>query len=209
MALDSYSGLKTTIAELLERDDLTDHIDDFIDLAEARHQRDIRIRDMLTRAPLTIGARYVSVPSGYLQAETLRILTDANSNDLGCFVVEHVNLDKMNRIRRTTTGQPTNFTVHAEIEFDRTPDQNYGGEIIYYAPLTALSDSNTTNALLTRAPDAYLYGALLASAPFLLHDERISVWAELYTSTRDRLNALDRRARHTGPLFSRPTGILP
>ena len=35
MALDSYTNLKTAIANFLARDDLTSEIDDFIDLTEA------------------------------------------------------------------------------------------------------------------------------------------------------------------------------
>ncbi len=39
MALDTYSGLKTTIADYLNRDDLTSAIPSFITLAEAKFNR--------------------------------------------------------------------------------------------------------------------------------------------------------------------------
>ena len=46
MALDTYANLKTAIADFLNRDDLTSSIDDFIDLAEAQMNREVRHWDM-------------------------------------------------------------------------------------------------------------------------------------------------------------------
>ena len=42
MALTTYSTLKAEIASYLNRDDLTTHLDTFIDLAESRLNRDLR-----------------------------------------------------------------------------------------------------------------------------------------------------------------------
>ena len=49
MALDTYSNLKTEIASYLNRDDLTTNIDTFIDLAESRHAKDLRLREMAVK----------------------------------------------------------------------------------------------------------------------------------------------------------------
>lgn len=201
MSLDTYAGLKQEIADTLDRDDLTSFIDSFIDLAEARHQREIRIREMIVRATVSAADRYLALPTGFLQMSMLRLLTNPVT------VLAEVSLHEMNRRRQETTGKPIFFTVHEEIEFDRSPDQSYTAEMIYHAKLTALSDTNTSNALLTRAPDAYLYGALGAAAPFLSDDERLTVWAQLYQSAVDALNVMDRR--RAGPLVSRVAGATP
>ncbi len=42
MALTYYTGLKTSIADFLNRDDLTSVIPDFVALAEAQINRDVR-----------------------------------------------------------------------------------------------------------------------------------------------------------------------
>ena len=73
MALDTYDGLKQSIIDHLDRDDLSDQVDDFIDLAEARHKREIRIMDMVERDPVTFVTRFVDLPSRYLQARALRL----------------------------------------------------------------------------------------------------------------------------------------
>lgn len=203
MALDSYSNLKTAIANYLDRDDLTDYVDDFIDIAEARHKRDIRIREMLTRSSLTVDDRYVDLPTGYLEAQTLRLLTDPVT------VLLEVNLHEMNRIRVESTGKPEFFSIHTQIEFNIDPDESYSGEIVYYKALTALDGSNTSNDLLTRAPDAYLYAALSAAEPFLMNDPRVQLWEALYQNAVDGLTKSDRRSRRSGPQISRVAGATP
>ena len=62
MALDTYSNLKTEIASYLNRDDLTSNIDTFIDLAESRHAKDLRLREMAVNSTDTTvsGTKYIS-----------------------------------------------------------------------------------------------------------------------------------------------------
>jgi hypothetical protein len=90
-----------------------------------------------------------------------------------------------------------------------TPAETYTGEIIYYGSVTALSGSTSSNAILSKAPDLYLYAALMAAAPFLGADERIQTWGTLYKSGVEALNARARQARVVGPLVSRVAGATP
>jgi len=203
MALDSYANLKTAIADFLDRDDLVNNIDDFIDLAEARHKREILIRAMLARSQATLGARFLSLPTRFNKMKTLRLLTTPVT------VLTELNIENMNLERDEVTGKPTFFTVHEEIEFNVTPDDAYIAEIIYYADFLPLDDTNTSNGLLVRAPDAYLYGSLVASAPFLASDERIQVWDTMYGAARDGLLLSDRQARVGTALTSRVQGATP
>ena len=50
MALTNYTGLKASIADFINRDDLTSVIPDFISLAEAQINRDIRHWKMEARS---------------------------------------------------------------------------------------------------------------------------------------------------------------
>lgn len=201
MPLSTYDELQASIADHLDDTDLTNQIQDFIRLAEARHQREIRIREMLTRAALTVDDRYVDFPTAYLEAKTLRLLTSPVT------VLTYLNLHEMNQTRRETTGKPQYFTEHAQFEFDVSPDESYSGEVIYFQAQTALSDLAPSNDILDRAPDVYLYGSLLASAPFLVNDERIRTWGDLYLNAKNELNATDRR--RIGPLIARAAGPTP
>jgi len=209
MALDTYSGLKSAIADHLDNADLDSQIDDFIDIAEAKHKREVRIREMLKRATITIDDRFLTIPADFLQPKTLRIFTGLTSGcryypDVTEVTVHEITTQSIADIRR-----PKYYAVHESIEFDTAidPSDAYSGELIYYFPLTALSDSNTTNAILTRAPDVYLYGALISTAPFLMFDERIPVWEKLYKTAVNDLNQLD--FKRSGPLIARVVGSTP
>ena len=62
----------------------------------------------------------------------------------------------------------------------------------------ALSDSNASNWLLNYYADAYLYGSLVHSAPYLKDDARATVWAALYQSAIDAINAESERSKFGG-----------
>lgn len=203
MAITTYAELQTAIADHLNDAGLAVKAPEFIALAEARHKREIRIRDMIKRSRATLNGRYLALPSDYLEAIGFVLLTDPVTT------LTEVTPFEMARIRKNTTTTPAQFTVHEEIEFNVSAANTLTGELVYYGSLGALSTSNTTNALLTRAPDAYLYAALAAAAPFMLEDARIPVWETLYARARDDLMALDRRGRRIGPLMPRVVGGTP
>jgi len=70
--------------------------------------------------------------------------------------------------------------------------------MIYRASIPALSDSNTSNWLLEEAPDAYLYGTLMQTAPWLREDERVAMWGSLYTQAIQSVNKDGEVAKHGG-----------
>ena len=57
----------------------------------------------------------------------------------------------------------------------------------YWRKINNLSATITTNWLLDEAPDIYLYGCLLESAPYLKDDERLGTWMSLYESRVEKL----------------------
>lgn len=215
MAISTYNELQSGIGNWLERDDLTARIPEFIALAEARHKREVRIREMLTRADLSIsdGDRYVDLPADFLDHKYLRIRVPNNMAVRGSRRyfpdLLELNVHEMTQQSTNDERRPCNYVIHEQIEFDSEADQDYDGELFYYVELDALSDTNATNALLTRAPDVYLYAALSESAPFLMHDERIQVWEAKYAAARDTLNRSQSESRRGGPLVSRVSGRTP
>ena len=70
-------------------------------------------------------------------------------------------------------------------------------QINYYKSLTALSDSNASNDILTNYPELYLYGALAESAPFIMQDERINTWGNLYKEALKNANETSSRGSTT------------
>lgn len=192
MALDTFAGLKATIADYLNRDDLTAIIPSFITIAEAKFNRKLRTRQMIKRANGQIESAFFAYPSDWLQAKEFQL----NTNPIVRlqFVTEAYG-DELKANRYVSIGQPAYYTITGtQLEFIPAPDSTYSAELTYYAKIPALSDANTSNWLLAYAPDLYLYGALLEAAPYLKDDERLAVWSQMYINSLGDIEVADQRA---------------
>jgi hypothetical protein len=196
MTITNYATLKTAIADFLNRDDLTSVVPTFIALAEADIQRKVRHWRMETRSTAQLDTQFSAIPSDWL--ETIRFyLTTGETSRLE--LISQAQLLDRKQADGNLSGIPAYYAMTgAQFELYPVPDGTYAGELLYFAKVPALSDSATTNWLLTNAPDAYLYGALIHSAPYLKDDARIQVWAALYQSAIDSLNDSSNDARHSG-----------
>lgn len=202
MALTTYTELKTSIADWLNRTDLTATIPDFISLAEAQIERQLRTRQMLTRTTLTIDAEFEATPADFLEIRALKLTSTNPDTPLSFMTMD--SLDEQSLID-TGSGRPKYFTVvGTDFRFVPTPDATYTSEIVYFANLSKLSSSVSTNFLITSSPDIYLYGSLLQAAPYLQDDARIPVWTTLYERALSDLQlADDRGSTSGGKLLSR------
>jgi hypothetical protein len=190
--MDTYAELKSTIADYLNRDDLTSVIPTFIKLAESKFNRKLRVRQMVKRATAQIETAFFAYPSDWLENKEFQLNTNPITK-LEFITESYGNELRANRF--ISAGKPQYYTVvGSQLEFIPTPDTTYDGELTYYAKIPALSDSNTSNWLLAYAPDLYLYGALVEAEPYLKNDERLSVWGELYLRVIADIEVADERA---------------
>lgn len=202
MTITNYTNLQSTIADFLNRDDLTSTIPVFVQLAESQLNRELRHWKMETRATATIdaGDQYSQVPGDWL--ETIRMsISDGNTSK-----VDQTSLTDLMDKREAglnQVGRPR-FYAHAGESFELypTPNQTYNIELMYYQKIPALSASQTTNWLLDFAPDAYLYGSLVQASPYLGEDERVAVWNGLYNAAVASINAQNEKSRYSGSTLS-------
>ena len=197
MALTNFTGLKASIADFLNRDDLTSVIPDFISLAEAQINRDVRHWKMEARSSgqQTGGDEYMQIPADWV--ETIRLHLTGS----GTSVINLISRDAMADKRQgdeDVSGTPIYYT-HADSQFQLypTPSADTDFELLYYQKIPSLI-SNVDNWLLLDSPDVYLYGALLHSAPYLAEDERVAIWAQMYSAAVARLNEASESARYSG-----------
>jgi hypothetical protein len=195
MAITTYAELKSSIANWLNRDDLTAVIPDFIALAEADINRNVRHWRQEKRATATIDSRYSSLVGDYLEA--IRFHLDVDERPLSLISSFDMQQRRMNS--GDTSGRPSSYCITGgQIEVYPTPDAGYTGELYYVSRTEALSDSNPSNWLLQYYPDVYLYGALIQSAPYLSEDQRAQTWAALYQSAISGIDAESQRAKFSG-----------
>ena len=196
MAITTYAELKTAITDFLNRDDLDSAAGTFISLAEADLQRRIRHFSMETTATLAVSGQYTAFPADFL--EPIRIST-ASSNYTPIELLSQGEMQQKRRVNLDTSGTPRYYAVtQGQLELYPTPDGAYDVDLYYYADIPGLSVSVTSNWLLSKYPDAYLYGSLVHSAPYLSDDSRITVWAALYQSAVDSINAESERVKFGG-----------
>lgn len=199
MALDTYDNLRATIAAWLWRPndtDLTTYIPDMVKMAEAQMNRRLRVRQMVTRAEAAFStdAEFINDP-GSDMLEPISLTLEVSESDiryLERLAPERLLTDKA-RYGVTTAGEPQFYAhVGAALQFLPVSDDDYTGELTYYTKIPALSASNPSNWVLASYPDAYLYGSLVHSAPFLQDDERITIWGTMFQSVLDEIQRANR-----------------
>ncbi len=189
MAITDYTSLQAAVSNWLHRSDLSVQVPDFIALAEARLSVDLVARAMETSTMLTVtaGNAYVTLPNDMLEMARIVLQSDP------LLALKYASADELIADFSTNTpGQPTIFTVIGnKAQLAPIPDSNYTLELVYQQRIPALSNSNTTNWLITNWPNAYLYGALVAAQPFIANDERLPLFQALYKQAVDGINGID------------------
>ena len=198
MALTSYTTLKASIANWLNRSDLTDEIaDDFIVLTEADFNSKLRVRKMIAQSTITIDSETESIPTGFLQVRDFYILSGSTK-----YPLRYMTPSQMDQVKGTSvTGIPQAYTILGDtFRFTPKPDSTYTGYINYYKKFDALSDTNTTNFILTDHPSIYLYGSLFHAANFLggVNPQQVQSWTQMYATAMERLELNDREDQFSG-----------
>jgi hypothetical protein len=202
MSLDTYTSLKSSITDWLQgRTDLAAVVDDFIDLAEAEMNRVLRVRDMEASDDLTLDSNgEATLPTDYLAWRTVTALTSPRIE------VEYATPSYIeDTYGDRGSGYPFVFTIRGSTILV-LPISTYDVRLDYYQRIPALSDSNTTNWLLTKMPGLYLHLALKHAAIYLDNQGLAQQYAMLAQSDLDALQRDDQigrysraRARVSGP----------
>ncbi len=190
MALGSYSELQTAVATWLNKTNLNAYIPDFIRLAEADIFRRLRVRKMEASATgnlTALGTLDLTNSSTRLaKIKSLAITVSGQYKPLNYIAPSAY----FARYAAGNEGAPDHYTIiGTTIHFGPQPDSDYPFILWYLQKPEALSVSVTTNWILQDAPDAYLYGALIAATPFIKDDQRLVTWNVLYEQAIGGLEA--------------------
>jgi hypothetical protein len=178
------------VASWLRRGDLSAEIPSFIALAEAQMNRRLRVRPMATMLSQTWASEYAPLPTDFLVERALKVLVNGAAHPLAYLTAGQMDARTASATR---TGRPRFYALYGgQLRLNPVPDGSYAAELDYLQAIPALSDANPTNWLLSSHPDAYLYGALTQSAPFLRADDRLQTWGTLFTTVLTDIEAADR-----------------
>lgn len=167
--LSTWTELKASIANYLNRDDMGSEIEEAIGLAEKSFQRSVTApeREIMAEVTLTPADETLVLPSDFWAMKSLTLNTDP------IVVVEEMSLSELrNSYPTAISGKPQNFAIFGEtLILGPKPDDDYNLRMIYVQSIPALGSDRATNWLLTDHPDLYLHAAL-AQVYILLRDER-------------------------------------
>lgn len=211
--ISNYGDLQSAAIEYLARDQdtvLIARIPSFIQMFEAKMNRGLFVRQMETRATAVTDntvdePEFIALPTDFQSMRRMRI-SSVTGKPLVTFF-STIQMDEFRASRSDMSGLPRYFSIFGnEIELGPTPDAAYTIEMIYRSNIPALA-SNSTNWLLTLAPDVYLYGTLLETAPYIKEDARIQTWGLGLQTALDDLNKLGNASTfNAGPLQVRASG---
>jgi hypothetical protein len=185
MALLSYDDLLASVAGWLNRSDLTARIPDFVTTAEDTIAGDVM--PPLRRAELVVEERVTDLPADFDGLEGLSVTSPVGYRPPKKVTAAEFYEQEVNYLG--VTGSPDFVTIiDDKLLVCPAPNQEYTFELAYLEKLPQLGNDNATNSVMREAPSVYLYGTLIAAAPYLKNDVRVPLWQGLYDRAVAALN---------------------
>lgn len=181
----TYALLQTQVADYMHRTDLTANMPTFIALAESMLFRELKVKDLETSVTGTTSGGSIALPDDFDSVSRVTI-TYASSER---------SLDYASRPEDYVSGGtvPKYYALEKDALrlFPAASGYTY---TLYYIPIIpALSDSQTTNWLLTNARDLYLYASALEAAKYARDAAETAKLNDLVAPMLDSVRRLSER----------------
>lgn len=178
MALTDYAGLLAALADFSVRADQTALWPACVALAEARVNRELRVRPMVGRAAATFATEYFEGPRDLAGVISLEL---AEPPAKLAYVAPQT-LARLKREAPAPAGTPRLYSVVGrEFQVFPAPAGSVPAALTYWRRIPPVGPEAPSNWLLSAHPDVYLYGALVQFA-MTAEDERLGAWAQAYAA---------------------------
>jgi hypothetical protein len=196
--ISTYSTLQSAVAGMIHRGsdtNITANLPLFIQLAEAELFDDLLLKDAETESPLTLtqDVNYVALPATYVSPIALWLVISSERTELQPRLPEQLPYT-------SASGQPAEYAIDGvNIRFDCPAKEAYSAKFRHYAT-SRLSVSNTSNYLLLKRPDVYLYATLKQVALFTKDMADLAKYSQFYEVAKASLKRAENRNRALVPL---------
>ncbi len=197
MSITTYSELQSAVAGWIKRSDLTDRIPDFIRLAEIRLKSviDLRVLETTTDLSTTPSSATIALPSDFKSPIALWIADINPQEQLGQLLVQSMPFNE-------TPNRPQYWCIDDHTIRFQCPANNTYPIKFRYSQLFELTDTNTTNYVLTDFPDVYLFGALFEAADYTHDDQSAAKWNARFLDAVQRCNNQEASNNKNVPLMT-------
>lgn len=194
LAFSDYNSLVSGIGDWLDRTDLTGAAPMMIALAESRMRRALDPLFTETVADLTTVDGIVDLPSDY-----------------GTFKRAEYNYYTMPRWSGFSSASlastdystdPYSYSIEAD-KIRLWPPVSVTFKLWYQPTLPQLSVANPTNAVFTKFPDMYFFGAMMFAEGYVANDNRAALFKGLFDEALGEVSTYLERQRYSGPLAPR------
>ena len=181
----SYDSLVLNIQQYMERDDpdFVAQIPNLIALAESSIAAELKtyLQLIVVETSLATNQTVLNKPARWRKTVSMKV----NGKPILLRSQDYV----AQYLSESSSGIPTYYSEYDYNNWNFAPAPNaaYPVEIIYYAEVQPLDESNQQNLWTAIAPQAMLYGALLQAQGYLKALDKLPVWKSYYT---DAINAL-------------------
>lgn len=184
-----FATLVAAVKDRADRPDMTDaQAEGFIQQAEDRLNRILRTWQMEETATLATDADgLAALPADFM---SVRVVYD-NENQ----IVPFANAEW---VITAVQDAPKSYAI-VDGGLRLAPAAAETLTLLYYEKIPALTALNTSNWLLARHPDIYLYGTLLAFADWRDEDAAIAKYDALFSRTLSEIITLEEGNRAKGP----------
>jgi len=193
----NYGELKTLLAGYLHRSDLTAMIPNFVTLAQARLNHDIRHIMMNGSSSINAiaGTANITLPSDFLHMVRLQVPYSSGYRTLQQQTLEQNTA--FNESYGGGTGDPQYYAIinMTLAELVPTPEENVTLTCVYRRRLAAFTGDTATDDVLTKFPNAYVYAAMVEATPYIQSDKRLGLWKALYDEEMMRIDDVNLEAQ--------------
>lgn len=193
----TYATLLSEVADEVHRDDLTDKLPRFVQMAEGRLNRLLFLKSMETTDTLlgVVGSRYIAIPAGYVSPQELEILRGGYRYTPTPMTPEQIP-------KFPSTRFPDYWAIdNANIIFDQLAPEAF---TVYFRYLKsfALSSSNTTNYLLSTDPDLYFFATLCEVGRHTSDANKTAQWEQKFAECAKQVRDRENRNKKIAPLMT-------
>lgn len=189
----TYDDLVAAVDGWLDRDDLSELVPSFVSLAESRLNRLLRVPAMETRATITATDEAVDLPSDLLRIRSVYVSGTPNR------ALNPVSIDALPSTYSGAAGIPQSYAISGSTIYLAPPPASDTDLVItYWEKIPALGNVTQTNWLITRHPDVYFYGTLLAAEAYLANDNRLPIWTAAFENAIAEIQDEGNKDRYGG-----------
>ena len=189
----SYDSLVLNIQQYMERNDadFIAQIPNLIALAESSIAAELKtyLQLIVVETNLATNQTVLNKPARWRKTVSMKV----NGQPILLRGQDYV----AQYLSQSSTGQPKYYSEYDfnNWNFAPAPDKSYPVEIIYYAEIQPLDETNQQNLWTAIAPQAMLYGALLQAQGYLKALDKLPVWKQYYTDSIAALKKEDNSRR--------------